>query len=335
MPGWAPKPAGWEKGDPRTPVAEAVVAAERAVARECIQRLVAGESLTAMVNELNARGAAGERACVPVEGGTWTATTLSRSLRRPAMAGLLVANKQVVGVLARIEPVVEREVWERLCALFDARRTGRPTSPQHLLSGLMVCAACGRPMRAHPRHVQRPYPDGQPRRDYRCRKVYATDAACGRNYIDARVAEAAVAAAVVERLGDPRRAQRIAARFAQVGARRSLIEAEITRWEGEADALAAKTATWGVARVDRSMGPILATIDTLRGELAALEAPDSIQAATADAVAAWRDARERGDVELMRRMIRSAFPDLAVAMPSGRGDHSPTRMLWAGSPTPG
>jgi hypothetical protein len=82
------------------------------------------------------------------------------------------------------------------------------------------------------------------------------------------------------------------------------------------------------------MSPILATIDTLRGELAALEAPDTAQAATADAVAAWRDARERGDVELMRRMIRSAFPDLAVAMPSGRGDHNPTRMLWAGSPTP-
>ena len=53
------------------------------------------------------------------------------------------------------------------------------------------------------------------------------------------------------------------------------------------------------------------------------------------AVAAWRDASERGDVELMRRMIRSAFPDLAVAMPSGRGDHNPTRMLWAGSPTLG
>ena len=225
-------------------------------------------------------------------------------------------------------------MWERLCALSDARRTGRPTSPQHLLSGLMVCAACGRPMRAHPRHVQRPYPDGQPRRDYRCRKVYATDAACGLNYIDARVAEAAVAAAAVERLGDPRRAERIAQRLAQVGARGSLIEAEITRWEGEADALAAKTASWGVARVDRSMGRILSAMDTLRGELAALETPDSIQAATADAVAAWRDARERGDVELMRRMIRSAFPDLAVAMPSGRGDHNPTRILWTGSPTP-
>lgn len=101
------------------------------------------------------------------------------------------------------------------------------------------------------------------------------------------------------------------------------------------DALAAKTASWGVARVDRSMGPILSTIDTLRGELATLQAPDSIQAATADAVAAWRDARERGDVELMRRMIRSAFPGLAVALPSGRGDHSPTRILWTGSPTPG
>jgi hypothetical protein len=88
----------------------------------------------------------------------------------------------------------------------------------------------------------------------------------------------------------------------------------------------------GVARVDRSMAPILATIDKLRVDLAAQDAPDTAQAAAADAVAAWREAQDVGDVVLMRRLIRSAFPDLAEAMPSGRGDHSPSRLLWNGAP---
>ena len=48
-------------------------------------------------------------------------------------------------------------------------------------------------MRQHMRSQQRSYPDGQPRRDYRCRKTNSTDTACARN-MDARVAEGGRAA---------------------------------------------------------------------------------------------------------------------------------------------
>jgi hypothetical protein len=73
---------------------------------------------------------------------------------------------------------------------------------------------------------------------------------CGRNNIDARVAEEAISAAMVDRLGDPRRAERVAAHLAQVRAERARIGGEIARWEATADELAEKTATWGVARGD-------------------------------------------------------------------------------------
>ncbi len=51
------------------------------------------------------------------------------------------------------------------------------------------------------------------RREYRCRKD-ASHFGCGHNVIHAVAAEAIVAEAVKARLGDPRRADRIAARLA-------------------------------------------------------------------------------------------------------------------------
>ncbi|WP_322749862.1 MULTISPECIES: hypothetical protein [unclassified Frankia] len=51
-------------------------------------------------------------------------------------------------------------------------------------------------------------------------------------------------------------------------AERGRIEAEIAGLEDNADSLSEKTATWGVARVDRAMAPILRRIGELRAELA-------------------------------------------------------------------
>jgi hypothetical protein len=131
-----------------------------------------------------------------------------------------------------------------MCALVAARKIGRPHSLRHPLSGLVTCAACGCPLLGWPRGSLPPYPDGEPKREYRCRSrmdhpEYAR--ACGRNHIDGRVADQAVAVAIVARLGDPRRADRIAAHLAQVREQRAEIEADIARWEATADELATKT----------------------------------------------------------------------------------------------
>jgi hypothetical protein len=110
--------------------------------------------------------------------------------------------------------------------------------------------------------------------------------------------ESAVFAAVVERLSDPRRAEHVAAHLGQVRAERSRIEADIARWEATADELVMKTASWGVDRVDAAMVPILAQIEGLKAELAALD-DDPVSAgpaATADAVAEWQQAVSSGDV---------------------------------------
>ena len=132
---------------------------------------------------------------------------------------------------------------------------------------------------------------------------------------------------MVARLGDPRRAEHIAARLAQVREQRLSMEAEISRWEQVADDLVTKTASWGVARVDSAMAPILRNIAELRGTLASLDEPADT-GISGSAVAAWQEAVQRGDVPAQRAMIRRAFPSLTIIPPRKYGDHSPERFRW-------
>jgi hypothetical protein len=125
-----------------------------------------------------------------------------------------------------------------------------------------------------PRSSLPPYPEvGEAGVPMPPARAHDSDPGCGRNHIDGLRADQAVAAAMVARLGDPRRAEHIAARLAQVREQRLSIEAEISRWEQVADDLVTKTASWGVARVDTAMAPILRNIEELRGTLATLDYP--------------------------------------------------------------
>ncbi|MCW6009829.1 recombinase family protein [Micromonospora sp. CPCC 205371] len=324
LPGYEPKPEGWEKGDPLNPVPAEVVEAERAIVRECYRRLLAGETVSAVVRDLNARKVPSPR------GLRWTRGHLPRLLMRPAMAGLLSHNGEVVGELAGVEAVVSREEWERLCSIFAARKRGRPAGRVHLLSGLMFCGTCGAPMRGHPRKSSTPYADGSPRREYRCRSVDGNENGCRGVFIDAKVAEDAVEEAVKQRLGDPRNVARLAKRAATTQAERARIEGEISRLNEQADTLAEKTALWGAARVDKAMGPILRRIDALTKELAGLDAPDTVSAASRDAVREWDQAKERGDIEELRAMVKRAFPRLTITPRQMNQDHRPERFDWDG-----
>jgi site-specific DNA recombinase len=106
MPGWEPALPGWEEGDPRTPVPAERVAAERAIIRYCYDELFAGRSIAELARELNERGRAGESTALPMSGKLWSRQTLSVTLRRPALAGLLVYDGVEYGQLAGVEPRV-------------------------------------------------------------------------------------------------------------------------------------------------------------------------------------------------------------------------------------
>ncbi len=335
MPGFGPKPEGWDPDEVRLPESQERVEAEREIVRDAYRRLLAGTvSMARLAGELNERGQAGERAALPVAGGHWTYTVLGRSLTRPALAGKLVHKGEDMGTLAGVEPVVSQEDWERLCALLASRKRGRPPVAQHPLSSLMMCE-CGRSKLSARVRSDLRYDDGEPRREYRCRTRSDLPQAmrgCGRNSIDARAVESAVFAAVVERLSDPRRAEHMAAHLGQVRAERSRIEADIARWDETATELAMKTASWGVARVEVAMVPILAQIEGLKAELAALDddPASSGPAATADAVAEWHQAVASGDIAAQRTIIKRLFPRLTLRYAQGRGDYSARRIALDG-----
>lgn len=327
MPGWAPPRPGWKKGEPRERAAEEIVNAERAVVAECYRRLLAGETVAGLVRDLNARG------ITSTQGKPWQRSQLPRVLTRPSMAGLVEHNGVIVGKRTDMEPIVSTEDWERLCAIVDGRKRGRPKGAVHVLSGRIACGQCGQPLFGMARRTSMPYPDGSPKREYRCRRDPETGG-CGRNHIDALAAEQAVAVAVKRRLGDPRRAERMAAHSANIREEGNRIRTDITRWEESADTLAEKTAEWGMERVEKAMAPILKNIATLKAELAALDEPETADVAAADAANTWDLAAERGDVDTLRSLIGRAFPHLTLIASAKRGDHSMRRFDWDGTTGP-
>jgi site-specific DNA recombinase len=222
-PGLGPKPEGWEPGDPRPHIAEEAVAAEREVLREVARRLLDGESTGAMVDLLNARGFTSAR------GNRWTRDVLVRTLQRPSRAGFNTWDGEIIGTLPG-EAVLDVETWERLRSLFASRKTGRPVTGRYLLTGLIVCGRCEKPMVGSP--SARLYADGEPQRRYWCRREgYVVG--CGRNFASVRWLDSMVEAAVMRRLADPKLAERVAKRSAASRAETEKITGEIARLEDD------------------------------------------------------------------------------------------------------
>jgi site-specific DNA recombinase len=137
-----------------------LVPEEAAAIRDAAERLLAGQSLRSIVNDLNTREIRTPR------GKGWLPGTLAAVLVNPRIAGLRAYKGQIVADAAW-PAIISREQHERLVLLRKdpARRwvpRGRPA--QHLLAGLVECARCGENAT---RMVNRP----EKGRDYyQCRK---------------------------------------------------------------------------------------------------------------------------------------------------------------------
>jgi site-specific DNA recombinase len=140
---------------------------EAPLIREIVDRVLAGETLLAICRDWNAREVPTRRA-----GSLWRPSTLSASLRSPALAGLMPEKRieessgkwststapwrnpdtgEVVSIMAEgVAAIVTESERVRLLAVMDARlrRYGRGMKavrqPLSLLGGLIVCASCKR-----------------------------------------------------------------------------------------------------------------------------------------------------------------------------------------------
>jgi site-specific DNA recombinase len=145
------RPFGYDRhSEGRGPLVWTPHPVEAPVVAEMFGRIVAGESVTALRNDLNARGV------VTSVGKPWTTTSLTRVLRSPTTAAL---RRLKDGTLKEgtWPPLVDRRTWERAQHTLDSRqRTGRRDSTRYLLSGgLAVCGRCGNALTGHRRHYRR------------------------------------------------------------------------------------------------------------------------------------------------------------------------------------
>ncbi|MDP9434341.1 MAG: recombinase family protein [Actinomycetota bacterium] len=108
------------------------------VVADIYERLLRGDALTRIAQDLNDRGV------LPRRGKLWTHTGIDRLISSPALGGLI----EVDGELRRaaFSGVVEAEVWREARAALRRRPRGesrRPREKLTLLGGIMTCAQHG------------------------------------------------------------------------------------------------------------------------------------------------------------------------------------------------
>lgn len=109
---------------------------EAAVVREVFNRVLAGESINSVSNDLSARG------LETVSGKAWRFAVTHRILGNATYAGLLTYKGEVTGK-SSVPALVDEAVFESC-----QNRESKPgfNARKHLLSGIAVCDACKTPM---------------------------------------------------------------------------------------------------------------------------------------------------------------------------------------------
>jgi DNA invertase Pin-like site-specific DNA recombinase len=214
--------------------------AEAAVVAECARRLLAGEPVRSIAQDLNERG-------IPTStGGQWSPSSLRRMLASARIAGQREHRGEIVAS-AEWLGIISPEDGARIRGLLanPERRTNK-AARRYLLGGLLVCSHCGE------RLVARPRTGGK--RRYACAKGVGFSG-CGKTYINADEVEQFVTEAVLHRV-DSRDLQRAMERRQQRApdARQWLeeVEAAQTQLDELADAYGQREITMTSGRLPGS-----------------------------------------------------------------------------------
>lgn len=161
---------------------------EAGVIGDMAARVLAGESRGSIARDVSAAG------WRTPAGGEFTHGTIRKMLGRPRYAGLMPDGESAAAWPA----ILERDTWERVCAILDGKAAGFASATnarRWLLSGIATCGAplgdgeCGAAMQVKPTK-------GRGRREYQ-QGYGCPRKGCGRVYRSAPHLDAYVAAAVV------------------------------------------------------------------------------------------------------------------------------------------
>lgn len=167
-----------------------IVEPEAVVLREVAERVMAGEPLGAICRDLDNRGTG------TITGAKWTKVSMRRMLMSPRITGLREYKGEIVGE-AQWTGILDRETWENVRTVLDdperKKSAKQGNARRHLLTGIVVCGACDRPMGGKAPH------DGLKRYSYACAATKAQGCQ-GRTYRDLLRVDALVIEAVLARL---------------------------------------------------------------------------------------------------------------------------------------
>lgn len=279
--------------------------------RDWAKRVLAGETQDDLVVELNKLGIRTST------GAEWSRASLRQVLTRERNAGLIVHKGVVVSKLPG-DPILDEETYDKLQSLFASRRRGRPNSEAYLCSGNVHCGVpldgggvCGHKLTGRPRKNMKPYPDGEPKRQYWC-QPRSHNGGCGRLAIDQRELDRHVGALAVHILADPRNAAAIEAATKVVADRRNVLEAELAECEQLAEQLADRLGRREIklARYDAAMKPLNRQIDDLTKKLDDLDEAPAAEASAEMAAASldeWKARWEAAKVPERRLLLRRAL----------------------------
>jgi DNA invertase Pin-like site-specific DNA recombinase len=226
-----------------------MIPAEAALIREAARRVLAGEGLGAICRDWN------ERAISTVTGTAWSPNVLCAILTVPRTAGLRQHRGEVVGKAAW-PAILDRDTWERVRAVFEARKGTKVVRGAALLTGVLRCSRCGV-------HLNRSGPV------YKCMKAPGKRG-CGRLAVKAEPVDTLIVEAVLTALDTP-------ALAAAVGAWRppavdiAAIEADLDRMAALRGAGTISEREWLAVR-----RPLVTRLEAARGQAAAASTADPI-----------------------------------------------------------
>lgn len=113
---------------------------EAAIVRMMYAKVILTESMHSIGKWLTSEGVK------TTAGNKWTGTTVRQTLVKPRYAGLRTFHGDIKG-RGLWEPIVDEDTWANAVAIMTTPgRQIAPTGRKHLLSGLMLCAKCQKPV---------------------------------------------------------------------------------------------------------------------------------------------------------------------------------------------
>jgi len=275
-----------------------IVPDEAEMIRNAYARVIAGESLTAITRDFQAKFST-------VANGRWYRQTVKKILQRPANAGIRVYKGEEVGV-GTWEAIVPRSTYDAAMEVFQGTSKPMPDlANKHLLSAIAKCGLCGFVM-----YGRRPNKSSKAK--YVC---MTTHGGCGKIARAQEPLDGYILRLVAEYL------KRVAPTVVEVDDNQDKIIAQQQRIKELQQAYSDELL---------SMADFMPMVNIEREKLKKLQ-KDSAKAVATTAVTTKSDEFLNGNLSKQRSVIRRYISEIVV-MPAGRGarkfDHNLIKVIW-------